>query len=79
MVTGPPIDASRTSVPLGAVRVALAAVLLVAFGLRLVYAFDISPFSDEYITMLAAREVLQTGAPILPSGGFYDHGILFVY
>jgi 4-amino-4-deoxy-L-arabinose transferase-like glycosyltransferase len=54
-------------------------VLLIAFGLRLVYAFDISPFSDEYITMLATRSVLRTGAPILPSGMFYDHGILFVY
>ena len=62
-----------------AIRAALASILLIAFGLRLVYAFDISPFSDEYITMLAARSVLQTGTPILPSGMFYDHGILFVY
>lgn len=54
-------------------------VLLAAFGFRLVYAFDMSPFSDEYITMLAARAVLETGLPILPSGFFYDHGILFVY
>lgn len=62
-----------------AVRAALAVILLIAFGLRLVYAFDISPFSDEYITMLAARSVLRTGTPVLPSGLFYDHGISFVY
>jgi 4-amino-4-deoxy-L-arabinose transferase-like glycosyltransferase len=62
-----------------ALRVGMVAVLLAAFGLRLAYAFGISPFSDEYITMVAARAVLQTGAPVLPSGLFYDHGILYVY
>lgn len=60
-------------------RAAIALVLLAALALRLEYAFDISPYSDEYITMLAARAVLQTGVPILPSGLFYDHGLLFVY
>ncbi len=61
------------------VRAGLIMVLLVAFGARLVYALNISPFSDEYITMMASRAVTQIGAPILPSGLFYDHGISFVY
>jgi 4-amino-4-deoxy-L-arabinose transferase-like glycosyltransferase len=60
-------------------RAAIALVLLAAFALRLQYAFDISPYSDEYITMLASRSVLQTGLPVLPSGLFYDHGLLFIY
>jgi hypothetical protein len=69
----------RMSIPQWIVRLVLIAVLLVAFGLRLKYAYDISPFSDEYITMVAARGVLETGVPFLPSGLFYDHGILYVY
>jgi 4-amino-4-deoxy-L-arabinose transferase-like glycosyltransferase len=73
------IDDRRSSIAPWVIHTALVAVLLVTFGLRLAYAFDISPFSDEYITMVAARAVLQTGAPVLPSGLFYDHGILFVY
>jgi 4-amino-4-deoxy-L-arabinose transferase-like glycosyltransferase len=69
----------RTAVSSWTVRAGLTVVLLAAFGLRLKYVFDVSPFSDEYITMVAAREVLRTGVPILPSGLFYDHGILYVY
>ena len=58
---------------------AMIGVIIVAFTLRAIYAVHISPFSDEYITMLAVRSVLQTGWPVLPSGLFYDHGILYVY
>jgi len=58
---------------------ALSLLLLVAFALRAVYAFTISPYSDEYITLVAARAVLQKGVPLLPSGLYYDHGLLFVY
>ncbi len=59
--------------------VGMLTVVVIAWALRLIYALSISPFNDEYITMLAAREVLRTGLPILPSGLFYDHGILHVY
>jgi 4-amino-4-deoxy-L-arabinose transferase-like glycosyltransferase len=61
------------------IRVIPALVLFAAFALRLQYAFGISPYSDEYITLLAARAVLQTGVPVLPSDLFYGHGILFIY
>jgi hypothetical protein len=36
-------------------------------------------FFDEYISMLAARMVAQRGLPILPSGLFYDHGLLLSF
>jgi 4-amino-4-deoxy-L-arabinose transferase-like glycosyltransferase len=69
----------RTVASSWTMRAGLVVVLLAAFGLRLKYAFDISPFSDEYITMVAARAVMRSGIPVLPSGLFYDHGILYVY
>ncbi len=34
---------------------------------------------DEFITLLATVQVAETGLPILPSGLFYDHGLLFTY
>ncbi len=70
---------SRTGMAGMIVMIVMILVIIVAFALRVVYAIHISPFSDEYITMLAARSVLETGWPVLPSGLFYDHGILYVY
>jgi 4-amino-4-deoxy-L-arabinose transferase-like glycosyltransferase len=37
------------------------------------------PYIDEYFTMLAARMVGQHGYPLLPSGLFYSHGLLYTY
>jgi len=34
---------------------------------------------DEFISMLAISMILEKGLPILPSGLFYDHGLLFSY
>lgn len=34
---------------------------------------------DEWVTMLAANMVAHKGLPILPSGLFYEHGLLFSY
>lgn len=34
---------------------------------------------DEFISMLAIKMTLDTGQPILPSGLFYDHGLIFSY
>ncbi|MBE7554712.1 MAG: glycosyltransferase family 39 protein [Anaerolineales bacterium] len=53
--------------------------LLVAFWLRLAYLLASVYFFDEYISMLAARMVAQRGLPILPSGLFYDHGLLLSF
>ncbi|NJN97877.1 MAG: hypothetical protein HC875_29275, partial [Anaerolineales bacterium] len=37
------------------------------------------PFFDEYTTVLAARQILAHGWPVLPSGLFYEHGLLATY
>ncbi|MFN8459882.1 MAG: glycosyltransferase family 39 protein [Anaerolineae bacterium] len=36
-------------------------------------------FYDEYISMLAAQMVVEHGLPFLPSGFFYEHGLLLSY
>jgi 4-amino-4-deoxy-L-arabinose transferase-like glycosyltransferase len=50
-----------------------------AFGLRLAYLLHSHPFFDEFTTVLAAQAILQRGLPLLPSGLFYEHGLLFTY
>jgi hypothetical protein len=50
-----------------------------AFSLRLVYLLRSHPFIDEFTTVLAARAILERGLPVLPSGLFYEHGLLFTY
>jgi hypothetical protein len=57
----------------------LGPLLLLAFWLRLSYLLGSVYFFDEYISMLAARMVAQRGLPILPSGLFYDHGLLLSF
>jgi 4-amino-4-deoxy-L-arabinose transferase-like glycosyltransferase len=54
-------------------------VLLLGFGIRLAYLLSSHPFMDEFTTVLAAREILRHGWPVLPSGLFYEHGLLFSY
>jgi 4-amino-4-deoxy-L-arabinose transferase-like glycosyltransferase len=53
--------------------------LAVGFGLRLAYLLNSHPFFDEYTTLLAARRILDVGVPVLPSGLFYEHGLVFSY
>jgi len=57
----------------------LPAITLMAFALRLAYVLHSHPFIDEFTTVLAAKAILQHGLPVLPSGLFYEHGILFSY
>ncbi|MCL4303641.1 MAG: hypothetical protein KJ077_48595 [Anaerolineae bacterium] len=52
---------------------------LAGFALRLYYLTTTHPFFDEYTTVLAARQILQLGLPRLPSGLFYEHGLLATY
>ncbi len=56
-----------------------AALTLAALALRLAYAFHSNPFVDEFTTVLAAQSILRRGWPVLPSGLFYEHGLLFSY
>lgn len=64
----------------GIVAPAVATVVtLLAFALRLKYLTSLAFHVDEFITMLAATVIARTGLPILPSGFFYDHGLIFSY
>ncbi len=60
-------------------RLALWLLILAGFGLRLRYLTTAHPFFDEYTTVLAARQILRHGWPLLPSGLFYEHGLLATY
>lgn len=82
--------AERTPVPMSGgpqpvpwervlVGVVLGALLIAAVVLRWLYIERISLFFDEYITIYAARTILQRGVPLFPSGNFYTHGLLFNY
>jgi len=52
---------------------------LVGLYFRLVYSNNISLHVDEFISLLAVRGILEQGLPRLPSGMFYDQGLLFFY
>jgi 4-amino-4-deoxy-L-arabinose transferase-like glycosyltransferase len=58
---------------------ALACVLLVAIWLRWRYIVHVQPYPDEFVTLLAVKMILEKGVPVLPSGLFYEHGLLFSY
>jgi len=53
--------------------------LLVGFWLRLSLLLGSVFHVDEFISMLAAKMVAERGLPILPSGLFYDHGLLLSF
>jgi 4-amino-4-deoxy-L-arabinose transferase-like glycosyltransferase len=60
-------------------KIILLLITVAAFALRLTYLLYSHPFIDEFTTVLAARAILQHGLPLLPSGLFYEHGLLFSY
>ncbi|RMF01942.1 MAG: hypothetical protein D6768_09455, partial [Chloroflexi bacterium] len=60
-------------------RTVILLLILAGFFLRLLYATTSHPFFDEYTTVLAARQILRHGWPVLPSGLFYEHGLLSTY
>ncbi|MCB9160724.1 MAG: glycosyltransferase family 39 protein [Caldilineaceae bacterium] len=55
--------------------------LLAAIGatLRVVYAFRVDLHVDEFTTLWAARRILETGVPVMPSGVLYGRGLLTSY
>jgi 4-amino-4-deoxy-L-arabinose transferase-like glycosyltransferase len=59
--------------------IGLLALLGIALWLRWQYVRDISLSVDEFTTLWAARRVLETGAPIMPSGVLYTRGLLTTY
>jgi hypothetical protein len=54
-------------------------VLILAAWLRWRYIVNVQPFPDEFVTLLAVKMILEKGVPVLPSGLFYEHGLLFSY
>jgi 4-amino-4-deoxy-L-arabinose transferase-like glycosyltransferase len=60
-------------------RLIMGLILLLGFALRVHHLLHVSPIADEYITMLATRATLRWGYPKLPSGLYYEHGLLFTY
>jgi 4-amino-4-deoxy-L-arabinose transferase-like glycosyltransferase len=65
--------------PLILQAIALGVVLILAAWLRWYYVLHVQPYPDEFVTLLAVKMILQKGLPSLPSGLFYDHGLLFSY
>ncbi len=57
----------------------LMVILLVGGWLRWRFIQTVNPYPDEFVTMLAMDMIRQKGLPILPSGLFYDHGLLYSY
>jgi hypothetical protein len=49
------------------------------FWLRLLYAFNYEFHPDEYISLLAARAIVERGIPVLPSGLLYNAELTFSY
>jgi len=54
-------------------------VLLLSAWLRWRYLVNVQPYPDEFVTLLAVKMILEKGLPVLPSGLFYEHGLLFSY
>jgi 4-amino-4-deoxy-L-arabinose transferase-like glycosyltransferase len=59
--------------------IAVVVTIAIGFYWRLAYLQRISLHIDEFITILAAQMILEKGIPQLPSGLFYDNGLLFSY
>ncbi len=60
-------------------RTAFIALILLAFALRIHQWLTLQFHRDEFYSMLAIQMITQKGVPVLPSGMFYEHGILFSY
>ena len=61
------------------VWLALGGLACLAAWLRWRYIVQVQPYPDEFVTLLAVQAILQRGLPVLPSGLFYEHGLLFSY
>jgi 4-amino-4-deoxy-L-arabinose transferase-like glycosyltransferase len=57
----------------------LLGLLVLGLYLRLLYVVRVSLHFDEFMTIWAAKNVLQRGLPLLPTGDLYSHGLLSTY
>jgi hypothetical protein len=69
----------ENNLPMHLKKITVFILILAGFALRLHYLITTHPFFDEYTTVLAARQILRHGWPMLPSGLFYEHGLLATY
>lgn len=84
MALGPDVNVTFVSEPRLDVagrlaRPLLLLLLLAGFTLRALFLAGNIYHTDEFISMLAAQMVTQKGLPVLPSGLFYDHGLLYSF
>ena len=70
---------ARSRLPSGLTILGLVGLLVVALWLRWRYVQEISLYVDEFTTLWAARRILDTGAPLMPSGVLYTRGLLASY
>jgi hypothetical protein len=61
------------------IYLALVGLLGAGLWLRLRFIQTLQLFPDEFVTLLAIRMIGQKGLPLMPSGLFYDHGLLYSY
>jgi hypothetical protein len=57
----------------------LGLLILIGFGLRLIFIYSDIFHPDEFLSLLAVSRITESGLPILPSGRFYDTGLLYSY
>ncbi|MCP4416030.1 MAG: hypothetical protein GY805_05375, partial [Chloroflexi bacterium] len=60
-------------------RFAILLITALAFALRLHALTRFQFHIDEFFTLTAANLIAKSGAPLYPTGLFYDPGLLFSY
>ncbi len=53
--------------------------LTLGLWLRWQFIHTVNLYPDEFVTLLAVKMINQSGWPVMPSGLFYEHGLLFSY
>ncbi|MBE7549780.1 MAG: glycosyltransferase family 39 protein [Anaerolineales bacterium] len=61
------------------ILLAFVALLSLGLWLRLRFIHTVQLYPDEFVTLLAVQMIGQKGVPVMPSGLFYDHGLLYSY
>ncbi|MCB0154787.1 MAG: glycosyltransferase family 39 protein, partial [Anaerolineae bacterium] len=59
--------------------VLLAGLLALGGWLRLRFINTVHLYPDEFATLFAVQMIREKGLPVMPSGLFYEHGLLFSY
>ena len=77
--TGAALSQKKTHWEVWPYLVLLLVSLVLAFWFRWQFLQNINLYPDEFVTLLAMDMITQKGAPILPSGLFYEHGLLYSY